>query len=257
MIFSYWKNRNLNRTINTLKRHIKLHGHPDYEALLEHRYTDWLSQGDTVIDIGAHKGRHLNKFIEIVGSSGTVIAFEPLPFAYEEILGKYKNSNVSINNIALSDSCGVVEFVYNEGAPEESGLKERIYNTPETAKLCKIQCKVETLDSYTHSLSKIDFIKIDTEGGEIGCLRGALKTLEKFRPLVSVEYGFPAYSVYNYTKDTLFDFAQENDYILYDLYLNRLSDRAQWKFACDSVYWDYFLIPKEKEPSFLDRVKLK
>ena len=99
-------------------------------------------------------------------------------------------------------------------------------------------------------LPRLDFMKIDIEGGEIDCLRGALATIKRDRPVISVEYGAPAYSVYGHSKRTLFDFAKENDYLLCDLYLNSLSAPADWELACDSNYWDFFLVPQERASKF-------
>jgi tRNA A58 N-methylase Trm61 len=52
---------------------------PDYESILECNYRRLIGPGDTVIDIGAHVGRHTSVFGEIVGPKGTVWAFELLP----------------------------------------------------------------------------------------------------------------------------------------------------------------------------------
>lgn len=48
--------------------------------------------------------------------------------------------------------------------------------------------------------------KIDIESGETDGLRGGIKTLNPWRPFVTVECGAQGYSLYGYTKRTLFDF---------------------------------------------------
>ncbi len=256
LIFNNSSKKRLESTISLLTDIIKANGgYPNYEAILENRYSKWLSDGDVVIDIGAHKGRHLSKFIELVGSNGQIIGFEPLPLECQAISEKYALQNVKIYNIALSESSGEVDFVVNQGALEESGLVERVYNDPDAALILKIKCRTEPLDFIVDNINKLDFIKIDTEGGEIGCLKGGKLILEKFRPLITVEYGQPSYSVYGHTKHTLFDFAKENRYIIYDLFLNSLENGELWAKACDSVYWDYFMVPKEKEKLFLRKMK--
>ncbi|MBU9359544.1 FkbM family methyltransferase [Burkholderia multivorans] len=227
----------------------------DFENMLQTHYRRWIQPGDTVVDIGAHKGRHLQHFMNCVGSRGRVIAFEPLPIQHSLLRKKYRGNSVSIHRIALSDEIGQTEFTYARGTPEESGLKPRIYNFPRRANPTKIKVNVDRLDNFTSNLSTLSFVKIDTEGGEIGCLRGATETLTRLRPIVSVEYGYPSYSGYGYTRDTLFDLASEKGYVLYDVFLNSLAERADWHIACDSIYWDFFMIPAERQEEFISKIR--
>ncbi len=229
----------------------------DYESVLRTQYQKWIRPGDTVFDVGAHTGKHLQSFIELVGPKGTVVAFEPIPFAHYHIHTTYGAPNVTIHNVALSDKTGKASFTYARGTPEESGLMQKTYNFPDLADPQKIEVTIERLDNYVGDVDSIRFLKIDIEGGEIGCLKGASIILNKFRPLMSVEYGSPGYSAYGHTKDTLFDIATEHKYVLYDLFGNRLADRETWRMACDSIYWDYFMVPIELESEFSRTLKLK
>ncbi len=49
--------------------------------------------------------------------------------------------------------------------------------------------QTETLDALAdaHSLSRLDMVKIDVEGHEGKVLRGGLKTIRRFRPILIVE----------------------------------------------------------------------
>lgn len=225
----------------------------DYELLLEKRYRHWIKKGDVVVDIGAHNGRHLRKFMALTGKSGHVIGFEPIPIKFAK-LKKYYNDKCLLINSALSYKSGVANFIVAEGALQESGLKERIYNKPKKVHPRTIQVTLETLDSYAQQISSVKFIKIDVEGGEIDCLRGAVEVINKFRPVISIEYGEPSYSVYGNTKWTLFDFCEEHKYVLYDIFLNRLNSRDKWSSTVDAISWDYFMVPLEKESEFIDAV---
>lgn len=248
----------LSSIIEELRKVFQSNERPDYEMMLERHYYDWLNKGDIVIDIGAHKARHLKHFCSIVGETGKVIAFEPIPSLYGDLNRMFLNLPIlTLHNVALSDRSGNTEFIINEGALGESGLKERIYNDPSITKIRKIDCQIETLDSFTKELPKVDFIKIDIEGGEIGCLNGAKETIRKFRPLISTEYGYNSYHAYDNKIDTLYKLAAEMDYILYDIFLNSLEKIENWNMACDSVYWDYFMVPREKEMEFLKRIRKK
>ncbi|WP_231753054.1 FkbM family methyltransferase [Burkholderia sp. TSV86] len=222
-----------------------------FEALLEYHYRKWVKQGDTVIDIGAHVGRHLGPLAECIGPNGRALGFEPLPFAYEALAQRFAATpNVQLFNLALSNIPGTASFSYAQGTPEESGLRQRQFNRPEAANPTQIEVTVSTLDAHTSALESLSFVKIDIEGGEIDCLRGAQVTLGRFRPVVSVEYGLPTYSAYGNTAETLFDFAQQHGYTLYSIFLTPFETRDDWKFGCDYVCWDYFMVPTEKRGEF-------
>lgn len=221
----------------------------DFEHMLEQHYRRFLSRGDGVIDVGAHTGRHLVNFIECVGDSGHIIAFEPLAFAYDHLRSRYRRPNVVLKNAALSDTEGLVSFVHAQGTPEESDLLERVYNSPQEAKPHVIEVTAEKLDRYVDEIPRLKYIKIDVEGGEMNVLAGGTRMLSVHRPIVSVEYGRPGYTVYGHTLFTLFDFAEANGYVMYDVFANRLG-RAEWPQSCDSICWDFFMVPAEKETEF-------
>lgn len=226
----------------------------DYEAMLQEVYSKWIQPGDTAADIGAHVGRHLRHLYDAVGETGTVLAFEPLPFAYESLCENYARPNIQIHNVALAEEAGTSSFVHAQGTPEESGLRKRIYNRGELADPTIITVNVGRLDDYTTDLAELNFVKIDTEGGEIGCLKGATETLAKYRPVVSVEYGSPSFTAYGLGKFDLFDLAGHRGFVMYDIFLNRLN-RADWELAVDSIYWDFLMVPTEACAKFEARVR--
>jgi len=228
---------------------VQQRGGIDYERVLEHQYTRLLRHGDTVVDIGAHAGRHLRRFIDCVGAEGRVFAFEPLPQMHAALAREFRQRNVELHNVALSDTDGRVEFVVAEGAPEESGLRQRTYNNPALVKPRRIEVIADTLDRHVDALERLRFVKIDVEGAELNVLRGAAAVLSRHRPVISVEYGRLAYASYGHDTYTLFDFAEQHGYAMYDIFAHRL-DREDWGVACDSVYWDYFMVPLEREAEF-------
>ena len=181
---------------------------------MEQSYSKLISTGDTVIDIGAHIGRHSKVFCKLIGSSGILFAFEPLPEQFGILERELSASNVTIINKALSDQAGTMSFYQVENYPEESGLKKRRYNAKD-AITKQIQVSVDTLDSY-----------------------------------ISIEYGEPSYSAYGLTADSLYIFASEQNYYITDLCGNVVLNINMWRDICDSVYWDYFLVPQEKIKEF-------
>lgn len=216
---------------------------PEYEDILAEVFSRLLSPGDVVVDIGVNIGRHFTRFHEIVGETGRVIGFEPVPdfAAHSRAL---VGARAEIREKALSDAPGVGEFLFMTKAVGESGFRERVSEGDRGAK--PIQVEIATLDAETFDLSSLRYIKIDTEGHELSVLKGGQQTLQRFRPYVSVEWGEPTYTLYGHDMFSLFDFASSIDYRLSDLFGNVVTSRDEWSEVSDQSYWDYFLVPAEK-----------
>jgi FkbM family methyltransferase len=188
--------------------------------------------------------------VEAVGPAGRALAFEPLPFAYERLRALSLGPRAELHNVALSDHTGVTDFIHAEGTPEESGFRERRYNHPDLARPKRIQVQVRRLDEFTAALDRVDFVKIDAEGGEVGILRGAPETMRRFRPVFSVEYGGAAYGAYGHTPETMYELAREFGYTPCDLFGAPIASVETWLRVCDFVMWDWFLVPDERLDSW-------
>jgi FkbM family methyltransferase len=136
--------------------------------------------GDVVYDIGANVGSYTILGAVLVGSSGRVFAFEPVP---ENV--RYLREHVRLNALtqveifeaAVSDRNGTVRF---EANPDR--VLGRI--NPDGQLVVKSVVLDELLKSG--GLLPPNCLKIDVEGGETGVLRGAREILEKVRPVVFV-----------------------------------------------------------------------
>lgn len=234
-----------------MKETIDTKGYPDYEYFLELIYTKLLKEGDTVIDIGAHTGRHLKVFLELVGDEGGILAFEPTKKPYNILMERFNKANINVYNCALSNTIG--DAIFNEviNYPEESGLKVREYNNKD-AIVQEITVRVDILDNYFDEIQNLKFIKIDTEGAELNILSGGMKVINEFRPYISVEYGKPSYAAYGLKRESMYNFAKDNNYYLTDIFGNLIVDLEAWNYVCDTIYWDYILVPKEKYRDFCE-----
>jgi FkbM family methyltransferase len=220
-------------------------GFPDYERLLSRGYRRFLRPGQVVFDIGAHAGVHLEQFLGLVGPSGRVIAFEPIPALAADLATKYRDSSiVEVRNIALGDEPGRSGFLILHKALGMSGFRQRAGSGDQGAE--EITVEVDTLDHQAAELGRLDYIKIDIEGAEISCLRGARQTVNRYRPLISVEYGMPGYSMFGNTAMTLFEWARECGYVPSDLFGNLIARPDEWAVVCDYSLWDFFLVPEER-----------
>ncbi len=146
-----------------------------------------LREGDVFIDIGANIGLYTLHASSWVGTGGKVIAFEPLPQNYQSL-----NNNISINNgenivsenLAVADSKGEIEIFYNDMDANSGMASAYLTEYSGSEKIDAV-----SLDQYLlqHPVEKIDFIKMDIEGGEYKALLGMKSTLVDYSPILLIE----------------------------------------------------------------------
>ena len=71
----------------------------------------WLNKGDNVLDVGANVGHYTTRFSHLVGATGRVIAFEPVPETFELLASnaaRLSVRNVTLLNVAASEKSAVV-----------------------------------------------------------------------------------------------------------------------------------------------------
>ena len=151
-----------------------------YEPYMQDAFLKYVHPGNTVFDIGAHAGFHSVFCGLLVGDTGRVFAFEPNPISRDSLEGQIRlNRTLRIEAVpyALSDTVGLADFDATQGR------QSRI--TPAG----KSKVAMRTLDSLVPvELPIPDVIKIDVKGEEEKVLRGSVKTLSKFRPIVLCDY---------------------------------------------------------------------
>jgi FkbM family methyltransferase len=132
-----------------------------------------IKEGDTVIDAGAWIGGHAMAYSEKVGEYGMVHAFEPNERAFECLvrnLEKTKQAYPCFN--ALGDEDKMVAISSKTGWQDSGFVGDGN------------EVRMVQLDNFKLSPN---FIKIDVEGCELKVLKGASKTIEKYRPIIVLE----------------------------------------------------------------------
>ena len=140
-------------------------------------------KGDVVIDAGACYGDTALYFSEKTGGAD-VYSFEFLPENVDifsknmELNPKYKDS-VHLVKKPVSDTSGMKLYAVPNG-PGTSVTSFKQENA--------IEFETITIDDFVeqNSISKVDFIKMDIEGSEEAALKGAEKTIKKFRPKLAI-----------------------------------------------------------------------
>lgn len=161
----------LPHTSNASLLYYRTHSDPNLTSLLG----TLLFPGMTFLDVGAHIGEYTLVGAHMVGSSGRVCAVEPLPPCANTV-----RKNAEINGMkhvqvydgALCDYSGKIGFM----SDSERSAGWIAKTDGETA----FESPCWTLDDFLpHAgIERVDVIKLDAGGNELGALRGARKTLQ-------------------------------------------------------------------------------
>lgn len=157
-------------------------------------YNDWrlwaiamvlCRPGDRIIEVGANIGTETVGFSDIVGPSGRVIAFEPVPASIKWLnatLAMSRAQNVDVFPFAVGAEDGVVQLEVPSGSPSEAHISE---DSSVTQGLLNVNCIA--LDSVSELLGDLRLLSIDVEGSELMVLRGAQKIIGKCAPGIVLE----------------------------------------------------------------------
>ena len=152
-----------------------------------------VKEGNTVLDIGAHKGGYLYFMQKLVGKEGQVHAFEPqtLLFQYLEKMKPIMHwDHVTINNIALSDNdTPATLYIPSNLTGQSSSPSATIFDQHTLGVVSKTETVLTTtMDRYCekHHLQP-NVLKIDVEGNELKVFKGGLHILQKYKPKIIVE----------------------------------------------------------------------
>ena len=157
----------------------------------------WIKPGAVVFDVGAHAGR----WTEAVLAHCTVASvhlFEPLPAQAAALRERFaegiRREQLRVEQCAVGEQAGSREFHHYTTSPAWSGLHRRHSVERETSIRPpeSLRVPVITLDDYCQraGVSRIGFLKVDVEGGELAVLRGAQQLLRRGDiDFIQFEYG--------------------------------------------------------------------
>ena len=139
------------------------------------------------VDGGAGFGAYSAPMARLVGRSGRVIAYEPLPEVFAELeRAMRRRANVSCRRRALSDRDGGAELHVPLlwGSLPEPALAS-VERPPGPHDACRVQ--LVRLDALAGEIGRCDFVKLDVEGHEHEALRGGAALIARERPLIQLE----------------------------------------------------------------------
>lgn len=140
-----------------------------------------------ILDIGAQSGLYslYAKYLPL----STFYSFEPFTDTYKLLndnLVLNNITNVKTFNIGLANKTG--NAILNTSI-SHNGLHTLGENPLRFNDIKKIEIQIDTIDNLFYDKNiDIHFIKIDTEGYEYYILQGGLKTIQKYKPLIQLEW---------------------------------------------------------------------
>jgi FkbM family methyltransferase len=185
---------------------------PDYKTIFDYyikknHWDKWIHSGMTCIDIGGHSGD--TAIPMMVRCQSTVLTVEPnptiLPFlefncSVNSHLGKFVIAREAVTNKNADD----LLFKDHQNGMCNGGIFNENWDAETTARVAgmsgdSISVTGMTLESMVtkyltnDEISKIGFIKTDTEGHDIEIIRSSRDILMKYKPVFFTEW-FSAYS---------------------------------------------------------------
>lgn len=147
-------------------------------------------KGSTAYDVGANHGIHTLLMAKLVGNTGRVYAFEPVPENVCQLrgnIGLNEFTNVDVIEAAVADSTGT-EF-FGRGGDHATGHLTGVVDKASA----DLRVRAVSLDDqvFTQSTRPPDFIKIDVEGAESRVLAGAKRVIETYRPILLIALHTP------------------------------------------------------------------
>jgi FkbM family methyltransferase len=159
-------------------------GHCNEHALLS-ALSASLPDGAHAIDVGANFGAYALHSTIAAGAGARVVAFEPAPTAYRLLLANTKRNGLGeqlkVRRAAVADVAGKIAF---HVATDESFSGIRDTGRSPIVETVEIDTVALDEDDDVAALGPVDFLKIDTEGGEAAVLAGARNVIRRSPNLV-------------------------------------------------------------------------
>lgn len=208
--------------------------------------------------------KNIDSFLDIGSNIGyySLLAVKSNPeikaYAFEPAMGPkyFLKQNIEINNfnskieavdIALSNTKGIIDFyevgnlkykylTHNLAGEGNAGTKKTSRN------FIKTSVETNTLDNFINlqTITKVDLIKMDTEGTEVDILKHGLETIKQFEPIIICE------TLFNTIETELETFFKPLNYEFYNHVENGLAKVESITRKEDNGIRNCFFVPKSK-----------
>lgn len=209
--------------------------------------------GAGFIDVGAHIGSVIDG-VRRHSRPGRIVAVEAIPEKAEALRRKFPD--VELHCCAVGEEAGEASFFIDVNRTGYSSLEREFASGG--GEVRELTVKIKRLDTLTDP-NRIDVVKIDVEGAELGVLRGATGIIAASRPTIMFESA-PRESG-RYSHDALWRWFADNDYAV--VVPNRVAHLDEGLglegFLEAHLYprrtTNYFAIPRERRAAVRARAR--
>ena len=228
-----------------------------YDPVLMNTVVSLLDPSTVFLDVGANVGYYsvaIAAWFRAHGNQGRVVAFEPFEGNFvrlcENLADNALQAICSAHKVGLSDVAADSLITLREDFRLGAGTGNASIPTDAAfdAGFRTVPIRLEPLDSFwpQHyaTAGRIDMIKVDIEGHEDYCLRGARQTLAQHRPTILMEVNRPFYDVRRVELDATFLPLLPAAYGIYRLN-HGIWQRIETLTVCSTID-NVLLVPDEK-----------
>jgi FkbM family methyltransferase len=218
-----------------------------YDAKLRCFLKRFVKPGMTCLDVGANIGCVTVLLSRLVGPSGRVFGFEPVPHLFERLrknigLNEF-SANTSPHQLALSRQRGQATIKVAQQDYDNQGMAS-LRNTDHPQLATELVIHTDTLDEFArdNNIDHIDLLKMDVQGAEAWLIEGGASTLRRLHPHLLLEVS--PYDIRSFGK-TATDLLQMIEVLGYECYCLEengelgkrvLATTTAGDFAADDLY---------------------
>lgn len=188
--------------IGTGGRHLNENG-----ELFATRYALSKEPTPIIFDVGAQGGDYIKELLKLTEITAKIYAFEPCLEDYD-VLKKIFGNNVAVVRSALGDTEGETTLYHPNNVNGLSTLHKPFVGFIDSEKV-----KIQTIDNFCklNDIKNITLLKLDVEGNELACLKGAKQMLPNIK-YIQFEFSASSRDSRTYFRD-IFNFLP--DYKIY------------------------------------------
>lgn len=195
----------------------------------------------TILDVGAHTGLYA-VVAGLVQPEASIHAFEPVPGAFRELEGNLRANGLDrarAHLMALGDADGSVTLYVPESrrhlpttASLDPGFRPR--SRPVTVRGARLDTFLDEAE-----IRGVDLLKVDVESAEPQVLSGAVRMLDRDRPLVLCEV------LEGLTEDALERILRPRDYRFFHVTAGGVRERRHIRGSNLEEDANYLFVPEE------------
>ncbi|OIP72569.1 MAG: hypothetical protein AUK43_02835 [Oscillatoriales cyanobacterium CG2_30_40_61] len=213
----------------------------------------FVTPGSVVLDVGAGLGDWTKAVLSICPDA-EIHLFEPIPVVYKDLIknlgGKFSTAQIIPNSFAIGNQAGVQTFYHYPAQSVLSTFHRRleVEKTGTLQQPQEIQVLKNTVDNYCiqQNLERINFLKIDVEGGELDVLKGAKNCLKKGKiDYIQFEYGGTYLDAKITLKET-FEYLHKFCYVMFKIQGNSLEYKPVFEPSDENYEYSNYLAVNER-----------